>query len=151
LGYVIKRDALAEKPVRLREEAARRATLALDDACAGERLARDRHRIAELAAHMAERIVGDALERRPELLDALYDRALAEVGALRPGRIRLHPEDRARSDIAARAAALGLEVVDDESVGRGGCVVEAQGASSDHSLDSVLEALRAAVEGRSRG
>ena len=151
MGYVIRRDALAAKPVRLRDEAARRAALAIDEAGAGERLSGDKKRIADLASHMAERIVGEALARRPELLDALYDRALAEVGALRPGRIRVHPEDRRRSDVAARAAALGLEVADDESVGRGGCVVEAQGASSDHSLDSVLEALRAAVEGRSRG
>jgi len=151
LGYVIRRDALVAKPLRLRAEALRKAALAIDEACIGERLARDRLLIAELAAHMAERIVGDALERRPELLDALYDRALAEVGSLRPGRIRLHPEDRARSDITARAAARGLEVVDDESVGRGGCVVEALEASSDHSLDSVLEALCDAVAGTSRG
>jgi flagellar biosynthesis/type III secretory pathway protein FliH len=151
LGYVTKRDALAAKPVRLRDEAARRAAVVIDEACACERLSRDRKRIADLASHMAERIVGDALTRRPELLDALYDRALAEVGSLRPGRIRVHPEDRRRSDVAARAAARGLEVVDDESVGRGGCVVEALGASSDHSLDAVLEALRAAVEGRTRG
>ena len=151
MGTVIKRDALVAKPIRLRADAARRAAQAVDDAGAGERLARDRKRIAELAAHMAERIVGDALTRRPELLDALYDRALAEVGEQRPGRIRVHPEDRQRTQIAARAAALGFEVVDDPSVGHGGCVVEAQGASSDHRLDAMLEALRAAVEGTSRG
>jgi flagellar biosynthesis/type III secretory pathway protein FliH len=151
LGTVIRRDALVAKPIRLRAEAARMAARTVDDAGAGERLARDRRRIAELAVHMAERIVGDALERRPELLDALYDRALAEVGSLRPGRIRVHPEDRQRTRIAARAAACGFEVVDDPSVGIGGCVVEAQGASSDHRLDAMLEALRAAVEGTSRG
>lgn len=148
---MIRRDALTATPVRLRDEAARRTALAIDEACTAERLFRDRKRIADLASHMAERIVGDAFTRRPELLDALYDRAIAEVGSMRPGRIRVHPEDRRCSDIAARAAARGLDVVDDESVGRGGCVVEAEGASSDHSLDSVLEALRAAVEGRNRG
>ena len=151
MGSVIKRDALAAKPVRLRADAARRAASAIDDAGTEERLARDRKRIAQLAVHMAERIVGDALERRPELLEALFDRALAEVGSLRPGRIRVHPEDRARTGIDAGAAARGIEVVDDPSVGSGGCVVEAQGASSDHRLEAVLEALRAAVDGTSRG
>jgi flagellar biosynthesis/type III secretory pathway protein FliH len=151
LGRVIKRDALVAKPIRLRADAARRAEQAVDDAGAGERLARDKERIARLATHMAERIVGDALTRRPELLDALFDRALAEVGSLRPGRIRVNPEDRRRTQIDVRATARGFEVVDDPSIGSSGCVVEAQGASSDHRLDAMLEALRAAVEGKSRG
>jgi flagellar biosynthesis/type III secretory pathway protein FliH len=140
LGYVIKKA-----------EAVRKASTAIDGARAGEHFARDKERIAELAAHMAERIVGEALERRPELLDALFERALAEIGSLRPGRIRVHPGDRRRTDIDARAAARGIEVVEDPTVGPGGCVVEADGASSDHRLSVVVEALRAAVAGTSRG
>ena len=151
MGRVIKRDALVGKPIRLSAEAARRAERVIDDAAAGERIARDRELVAEVAAHMAERIVGDALERRPALLDALFERALAEIGALRPARIRVHPEDRARTGIDAAASARGMEVADDPSVGRGGCVVEARGASSDHRLEVLLEALRAAAEGTSRG
>ncbi|MCK9460757.1 MAG: flagellar assembly protein FliH [Proteobacteria bacterium] len=150
MGRVIRRDALVGEPIRLSAEAARRAERVIDDAAAGERIARDRGLVAEVAAHMAERIVGDALERRPALLDALFERALAEIGALRPARIRVHPEDRARTGIDAAAAARGMEVADDPSVGRGGCVVEARGASSDHRLEVLLEALRAAAEGTSR-
>ncbi len=150
MGYVIKRAALAARPERLEERAVRGAAAALDEACARERLARDRHRVAEVAARMAERIVGEALERRPGLLDALFERAVDEIGSLRPGRIRVHPGDRARSGIDEIAAARGLEVVEDPAVGRGGCAVEAGGASSDHALPAVLEALRAAAAGGGR-
>jgi len=151
LGRVIKRDALAAAPIRLRARDARRAAQAIDDAAAGERIARDRTLVVDLAVRMAERIVGDALERRPELLDALFERALAEIGALRPGRIRVHPEDRARTGIDAAARSRGIEIVDDPAVGRGGCVVEACGASSDHRIALLLEALRAAAGGPGRG
>jgi flagellar biosynthesis/type III secretory pathway protein FliH len=151
VGYVIRRGASAARPVRLRERAVRGAQEALDEARAAERLERDRSRIADVAAFMAERIVGEALERRPELLDALFARAIREVGATRPGRIRVHPEDRRRSRIDEIAAAQGLAVVDDAEVGRGGCVVEASGASSDHSLSAVVEALRLAAGGSPRG
>jgi flagellar biosynthesis/type III secretory pathway protein FliH len=151
MGYVIRRDALAADPVRLGAEAARRAAGAIDDAGAAARIARDRELVAELAVRMAERIVGAALERRPELLAALFERAFGEIGALRPGRIRVHPDDRARTDVDARASARGLEVVSDASIGRGGCVVEALGATSDHRLDVALEALRDAVAGKPRG
>lgn len=150
MGYVIRRGELASPPIRLRERAVRDAGRALDDADAAARLARDRDRIAEIAVFMAERIVGEALERRPELLDALFARAMREVGSLGPGRIRVHPEDRPSSGIDGAAAARGFEIVEDPSVGRGGCAVEAGGAVSDHSLGAVLEALRAAAAGTPR-
>jgi flagellar biosynthesis/type III secretory pathway protein FliH len=148
MGYVIKASELESPPSRLRERAVRDAEGALDEACAAQRLARDRDRVADVAAFMAERIVGEALERRPELLAALFERAMREIGSLRPGRIRVHPDDRGRSGIDGRAAARGLDVVEDASVGRGGCAVEACGVSSDHSLAAVVDALRAAARGK---
>jgi len=135
------------RPSRLGERAVQSAESALFEACAKERLARDREHIAEIASFMAERIVGEAFERDKALLDALFDRAMRELGSLRPGLIRVHPDDRARSRIDECAAARGLEIAEDVSVGLGGCIVEAQGVASDHSLAAVLQALRSAAGG----
>jgi flagellar biosynthesis/type III secretory pathway protein FliH len=61
--------------------------------------------------------------------------------------LRVHPDDRERSDIDRIAGARGFDVVEDGGVGRGGCVLEAQGVTVDASIEALLHALRSAAGG----
>jgi len=149
MGRVIKSKELCAPPLRLAERRRRRLlellTPAVDDAT---ELARGRERTIELALAIARRIVGRTVELEPSVLDQIYRRSLAELGELEPTRIRVFPADRARSDVERLAAELGCTVVDDRSVGPGGCLIEAEGAEVDASMDVLLGVMRGALEAR---
>ncbi|HSZ81646.1 MAG TPA: FliH/SctL family protein [Polyangia bacterium] len=126
-------------------------------------LARVEPAASAIAARMAERIVGRAVDLDPTLMAALAAEAVAACRT-RGGvaQLRVHPDDLAPV-VAARAAlaeALGgqdaLEIVADESVGRYGCVVDTAVGRVDARLTTQLEALCRALsspdaEGARRG
>ena len=109
-----------------------------------------------LAAKMAEKIVGRAVETSPETVTDIAAQALAATRA-RAGliKLRVHPEDRAalEHDGARRAllarfdGGVELEILDDATVGRGGCIVETTTTRLDARLESQLAALERAVSG----
>lgn len=152
MGKVIKATELWSTPVRLgerrRQALARALGAAAEDAAL---LEGSRARVVELALGMARRIVGRAVELEPGLLDEIYRRARDELGPLPPTAIRVHPADRARADIEREGGELGCVVIDDATVGRGGCRVSADGAEVDASIDALLEALGEALGGRRVG
>jgi flagellar biosynthesis/type III secretory pathway protein FliH len=149
MGRVIKAADLWAPPVRLGERRRRELLRALaadiEDTATIER---SRARIVELALGMARRIVGREVELEPALLDGIYRGALAELGALPPAALHVHPADRAGCEVDRLAAELGCAVVDDPAVGRGGCRVRGAGAEVDASIDALIEALRRALGGR---
>ena len=102
--------------------------------------------LIELAVHMAERIVRRQVEMDPSVLESIYEHALAAAGSAGPATIRIHPEDRAGCGIDALARRQGFAVVDDRTVGRCGCVVEAGGVRVDARLETALGALARALD-----
>jgi len=111
-----------------------------------------------LAAKMAEKIVGRAVELAPETMAEIAGQALA---ACRPGagtvRVRIHPEDlpaveARREALEAGGSAAALELVADEAVGRHGCVIDTPQGRVDARLETQLAALeRALASGAVRG
>ncbi len=109
---------------------------------------------AALAARMAARIVGRAVETSPVVMGEIAAQALAGARA-RGGRIkvRVHPDDRAalaaaRPQLLARLAeGAALDLVDDPAVGRHGCVVETSAGRLDARLETQLGVLERAAAG----
>lgn len=107
-----------------------------------------------LAVRMAERIVGAAIAVEPAHLVRIAQAALATSRA-RAGRVvlRVHPEDRrkleeSRPALTAALAAIDLAFVDDERVGRSGCIVETPSGRVDARLATQLAALERALAPR---
>lgn len=101
-----------------------------------------------LAVRMAERIVGREIARDPSvLLDILSQAVLAAGPALDPIVLRVHPED-ARLIEAERGTLLAklgpttrIRLLLDDTVGRGGCLVETNSLRLDARLESQLDVL----------
>ena len=80
--------------------------------------------VLELAVIIARRIVGEALQVRPELLLGVVREALQLLGQARtPGRLLLHPEDAklVREHLGEQCAAGGWNIIEDATIARGGC------------------------------
>jgi type III secretion protein L len=126
--------------------------LAAGRAEADAMLARVEPAALTIAARMAEKIVGRAVDLDPTLMADIAAEAVAACRT-RAGlvQLRVHPEDLAALAAAreALAARLGgeaaLELVADESVGRYGCVVDTPVGRVDARLATQLEALRRAL------
>jgi flagellar biosynthesis/type III secretory pathway protein FliH len=109
---------------------------------------------ARLAARMAEKIVGRAIDLDPGLMAELAEQALVASRA-RAGVIRLwiHPDDRAllagdearRRLLARLEAGAELQLRADPAVGRYGCIVETATVRLDARLDTQLAALERAL------
>jgi flagellar biosynthesis/type III secretory pathway protein FliH len=106
-----------------------------------------------IAARMAERMVGRAVDLDPGAMVEIAGRALGSARA-RGGivKLRVHPDDLAaldqdpaRAHLRSRlASAAELRLVADASVGRYGCVVETATARLDARLDTQIAALEKA-------
>ncbi len=95
--------------------------------------------IGELAVAVAERIVFEALEAEPERVRTLVREATDRVRRATRVRVRVSPLD------AAQLLELDAEVVEDDSITRGGCVVETELGDVDARLEVRLEALARAL------
>ena len=152
MGRVIKADRLPVKPDVLGREGQAAIERVLQVRTATERLTTEaRDRIVDLALTVARRIVGESVSVDPSLLGRIYERALAEIGELAEVTIRVHPDDRAASSIDELATTRGVALVEDETVGRAGCRVEAAGVVIDATVEAALTALRAEMTGERRG
>jgi flagellar biosynthesis/type III secretory pathway protein FliH len=105
-----------------------------------------------IARRMAERIVGRALELHPSLIADIANQALVASRARSgPVTLRLHPIDLAaleseRPRLAARlGSALDLQLVPDENIAQGGCIVETNVGRLDARLDRQLDAIEKAL------
>lgn len=112
------------------------------------RAERDLDRSVVLAIVLAERLLGEALERQPERIASLARQALAEARGARRVRIEAHPLDaealRAHVlDIVSAGASL--EVVTSTDLSRGSLRVHTNLGSLDAQLTPQLERLAAAL------
>jgi flagellar biosynthesis/type III secretory pathway protein FliH len=109
-----------------------------------------------LAARMAARIVGRAVDLDPAVMVEIAGEALAACRPRGLVKLRAHPADvaaldRAHAALLARLeGAAALELVPDPSVGRYGCVVETPLGRVDARLEAQIAALERAV-GSDRG
>jgi len=101
-------------------------------------------RAVELALALAEKILGAALDVRPELVQQVVAGALRRAGAADRLVLAVHPDD---ADLVL-ACVDGLphgtggrppEVLADRRVGRGGCIVSTGDGEIDVRLDQQLE------------
>jgi len=95
-----------------------------------------------LAVELAALLAGRELELADEPARAALERALALVPDAPAVVARMHPSDVALADWERP----GVEVVADETVEPGGCVVVAGDTTVDAQLSGALERLRAVVD-----
>lgn len=143
---------MAGKLEALREESKRHSEVAASLGPVVEELDGLRHRlirqssedVAELALHMARRVVGETLAVHPQALRKLVMDAIERLPGDDEITVRVRPEDLEvlEQQLPTRRS---VQVIADESI-EGGCVVEAQCGEVSSSIDTAFTGLRAAVE-----
>ena len=112
---------------------------------------KNREEILKVAILVARKIMGHALEQRPETLADVVSQAIR--GAQHEGRlrIRVHPDDldtlKAHQDrvIAEIGSRTELELVEDRTIEGGGCVVESALGIIDARLETQMKVLERAL------
>jgi flagellar biosynthesis/type III secretory pathway protein FliH len=131
LGQKIALAAVTESEVARAAQAARR----LDDAEA---------ELIELAVAIAEKIVRRQLTLTPATVADIAAECLTSARKRRSVTVRVHPDDLEL--VGARLP--GVAVRGDESVSRGGCLVDTEIGRIDGRLDSQLAAIARGLAGR---
>jgi flagellar biosynthesis/type III secretory pathway protein FliH len=156
--------ALAEQDAeRLRAtataEGRERGLAAVTELLAGARAVAARSRagaeseLRALAVHIAERILGRELKLSPDALTDIIGEALRHAGDPRELVLRVHPDDlaaveRGKPRLVERCRSAHAVVLRaDESVGRGGCIIETELGVVDARLSTQLEAIERALRG----
>ena len=143
---------MAGKLQSLREEGERHAEVAARFGPVVEELDGLRQRlirqssedVAELALHMARRVVGETLAVHPQALRKLVMDAIERLPGDDEITVRVRPQDLEAIDqhLPTRRS---IRVIPDEGI-EGGCVVEAQCGEVSSSIDTAFTGLRAAVD-----
>ncbi len=105
-----------------------------------------------LVTACVRRIVGEELKQHPESIVNIVRAALRDATQQREINVRVHPADaealrrnqRRLLDVLARAGTI--EIREDDSVSRGGCIVITELGTIDASLDRQIAAIEAALE-----
>jgi type III secretion system HrpE/YscL family protein len=105
-----------------------------------------------LAVRIAEKILGRELALRPEAVLDVVAEALALTGDPRELIVRVSPDDlaaleRGKPRLLERCRSATLSFRADETVARGGCVVETELGVVDARLSTQLEAIERALRG----
>ncbi len=99
--------------------------------------------VLDLVAHIAKVIFGEGVVLAREALEAAFTRAVTEARPLGNLRIHIHPEDAALLNPlwAQQVTPAGqrLELLADEAVRRGGCLVEGEFGVVDARVDAQLQ------------
>jgi hypothetical protein len=105
----------------------------------------------DVAFQLARRILELEIQTRPEALSALVRSALSRLGAASQVKVRLCPADAERLEATGGAGSwaglpLGeVELVADDALGPGDCVVESDLARVDGRIETRLATLQAAL------
>ena len=103
----------------------------------------------QLSAAIAEKILRHELSRRPELAVAIIQEALQLATGQPHLKLRLHPQDIELLQGCGQEALSRLEsvgdaaLVPDESISRGGCLIETRHGLIDARLETQLERITA--------
>jgi len=105
----------------------------------------------ELAFALAKKIIGDELQTRPEAIQAVVGKALQQALGCDKIKLRVHPDDLSyleavQSDWRARLSGdVEFSVRADESVERGGCLIETEQGTLDAQISSQLATLHSGL------
>jgi flagellar assembly protein FliH len=107
--------------------------------------------VVALVLAIARKILGDAaLQREATIVDTVH-RAVARLGQQGPYRIRLNPRDAeflsARWQTRDELDGAQWELVPDERIGVGGCILECGAATVDARIETQFELVRRALMG----
>jgi type III secretion protein L len=99
-----------------------------------------------------EKVIGEELKQRPDSIVGIVRSALKDATQQREINVRVHPADaealrrnqRKLLDVLARANLL--EVREDDTVARGGCIVITELGTIDASLERQLAGIEAALQ-----
>ena len=109
--------------------------------------------VIALALDVARTVLGREAESSPSFIEAVARRSLQRVRRARAVVLRVHRDDlalareRVREWLAPGAEPSVLDVLEDESVERGGVVVECDLGRIDARIESQLAAIGRALEG----
>ncbi|MBN2344377.1 MAG: hypothetical protein JXX29_23910 [Deltaproteobacteria bacterium] len=148
MGRLIKQQQLSMPPLRLAHADERLFSLIDAQREKAEFIADASQGVIHLSIEMAKRLVGDAVETHPEVLQRRYQEALALVSTLAPGVITVHPSQKEQAGLTRLAAENGFEVRANDAMNIVDCVVEAGGVRVDSTLDTALYLFQRALEGR---
>lgn len=100
----------------------------------------------ELALAVARKILDATVEARPEYIIQVIERATQALGASKPVRIRISPEDYEFISVVGlppelSAEELGIQYVADEGI-KSGCVVETNYGEVDLQLERMWEQIK---------
>ncbi|WP_028484497.1 FliH/SctL family protein [Thioalkalivibrio sp. ALE17] len=137
----------AEKAARAREDKKLRETVAALEAVAGSLAdpladAADalEPELLALVTVLARKVIQGELETRPEQIRTVLEQALAQLpGRNQEVRVHLNPEDQGLVESYGERAGAQVTWIEDPSLARGGCRVEAGAASVDASLERRLQ------------
>ena len=106
------------------------------------------HEVVQLGLAVARKLVGAALEARPEIVQECVEEALRHVvQSAGPVNVMVNPEDaaivRSHLEVSSRAGAWALR--EDASVARGGCRVVTGAGEVDATLGSRWERITTAL------
>lgn len=108
--------------------------------------------LAALALEIAAKVIRREVSSDPTLVLSMVEYALEKVGSADSVRILVHPDDadlvREKWTELRGAVAFGSnwEVIGDDQVGRGGCMIETKGGNVDSRIDTQLAEIVAAFE-----
>jgi flagellar assembly protein FliH len=117
-----------------------------------EMLERYEQSAVKLAFTLAEKVIGQELETDPKAVAQIARNAIAQVTDAQQLTLRVNPQDAEylksmQADLMTLLSSNAqLDIRGDQSVRRGGCLVESEQGTLDARIESQLATLRIAVE-----
>lgn len=117
---------------------------------ARERTLSSREELIDLATGIAAKILGEQLERDPRLMTAVAERCLAQCATARRITLRVNPADLEAVEGALPRLKEGTEaqvlnLTADDTISRGGCILDTEIGQIDGQLQTQLQAIREAL------
>lgn len=115
-----------------------------------ENLNREHERVLiELACEAAAKIARRHIAEGDPIAARALEEAIAALPATERVRARLHPDDVAlvRDGLESELAQDKIELIADEGVERGGCVVESKSGTIDATLETAIDAVQSEAHG----
>lgn len=107
----------------------------------------------ELAFALTRRILGHAIEETPELIQSVVREVSQSARGRRSLMIRVHPDDLPlvldmKHELAESLEGAAVYFDDDGTLARGECAIDTEAGRIDGRLETQLQILRDALEGR---
>ncbi len=115
-------------------------------------LRKSQDEISQLVVAVARKVIGKELSLNPQVVTEIVAQAIKEAAISGPCRIRVNPADYSLLSPAwetipsMQPSDRKWELISDNKVSRGGCLIEANGGILDAQIDSQLEQVQHSFE-----